>query len=37
MFKCPNINILFTKIIETFSSRYVTDVRVLAHFEFKTH
>ena len=29
--------ILFIKIIETFWSRNVTDIRVSAHFEFKTH
>ena len=28
--------ILFTKIIETFWSRDVTDIQILAHFEFKT-
>ena len=28
---------LFVKIIETFWSRDVIDIQVLAHFEFKTH
>ena len=33
IFKC----ILFIKRIETFRSRDVINIRVLAHFEFKTH
>ena len=31
------IYILFPKMIETFWSRDVTDIRVLAQFEFKAH
>ena len=40
MLKCsiiPNIYILFAKIIEIIWSRDVTDLWVLAHFEFKSH
>ena len=41
-FLCQNvltcsIYILFTKIIETFWSRDVTDIWLLAHFEPKSH
>ena len=31
----PNIYVLFTEMVETFFSRDVTDMRVLAHFELK--
>ena len=32
-----SIYILFAKIIKTFSSSDVTDIRALAHSEFKIH
>ena len=37
IYKYIYINILFTKIIETFWSQGVTNIQVLAYFEPKIH